>query len=87
MNLKQRLTELLEKNGISSSQFSIDDPKDYVMNFASVPMGYEVWFQDDGGKYSLQSYTDLNQAVYDFVTRMSTPEMAKLICAELAKGE
>lgn len=66
---RKKLTALLEQSGIDPSQFSINDPMPWRMNLMVTPAGDEVWFANASDKYSLQTFSNLSDAVYDFCTR------------------
>lgn len=77
MNLKETLTRELEQAGASPSEFSINDTKDYRVNFAAMPDGtYKVWFQNDGSEYDPKIYDSLGEAIYEFATRLVSTEAA-----------
>lgn len=70
MNVKEKLTGMLNQFGVPADTYSIDDPKDYVLNFARTENGYAVWFQDASARYDCKEYPDLGEAVYEFATRL-----------------
>ncbi len=78
MTFREKLTEQLLAEGASPDQFSINDPKDNVMNLSENGQVYTVWFQTPGGgKYSEQTFDNPGEAVYDFVTRFMPTQVAE----------
>lgn len=77
--IKEKLTRLILACGGNPDEFSIGEEKKYCMNLIEENGYYNVYYESDGGEYSLQRYTNLKDAIYDFCTRFLSTEDAKEI--------
>jgi hypothetical protein len=83
-SFKEKLSSLLLQAGARPGSFSIDDPKNYALNFEGSSGTYTVWFQEGSinERYESKTYSVLEQAVYEFATRLVHSDAARQIASQ-----